>query len=922
MMRHGLFIFLFFFSHLLLAQQTIPFFKNYTKNDYQGENANWDITQDKSGTIYTANNYKLLEYNGNEWKKYELPKHLVIRSAKVIEDTLFTGAYQEFGYWLHNNKNELIYKSLSEKFSVDFFKNDAIWKIYKFKEEIVFQSFKGMYLFNKNKGEIQKIPFPDISAIFTYNFNNSIYLASKYGGVYQLKNNEFVYEEWSKPLQDFTIQSMVAFEGGFLLGTQLNGIYLYKNNILSKWLDKDSPIIDGIEINNLSIVDQKLCIGSINNGLLILNKQKELLYTINTNNGLLNNTVLSQYEDASGNLWLGLDNGFACVYLSSPLYAFNDKSGKLGTLYAIAKSRKDPDLEYLGSNHGVFKKENNKLSFIENSNGQVWNLKQIGNEIICGHNNGTFLIKNGVFEFLSTISGGTRLIPTENPNEFIQGNYSGLSKFIRSKTGWKISHFQNADYRVSELALDKNNNFWIVSPHNGIYRFKQDGEILIENKHYPLEKFQHIFQLNNDIFLTGKKQVFKYDIINDTIIKDEILTEKLMPLDKVMAFQDKFIVTKNENRINILDISSNKTLQLSSKITENKLVQDFDFAKAINDSIYLFLDDGYLLVDMSNQNIEVQDKNAPSIASLSINEELKKIDSLYKIPYKKNSIRFSLTNHKPANYLQHSFKYKLEGYDQCWEITNSNKITFENLPKGDYRLLVKNISGNQESKVLSYKFTILPPWYFSVQAIIGYILFIFLSFYLIHLYNKRRYIRKQNRFERELAYKNELELKEEKIENHKRLAELEKKQLREQLDSKRRELATYAASMAKKEEILNQLEKEINKEEIKKEHSKLYDRLNKFKEKQSHSEDDWKLFERNFNEVHDNFFKKLQEDFPKLTPKDLKLCAYLKMNLSSKEIAPLIGITYRSVELHRYRLRKKLNLDKKDSLVKFLLSID
>lgn len=261
MMRHGLFIFLFFFSHLLLAQQTIPFFKNYTKNDYQGENANWDITQDKSGTIYTANNYKLLEYNGNEWKKYELPKHLVIRSAKVIEDTLFTGAYQEFGYWLHNPKNELIYKSLSEAFSVDFLKNDAIWKIYKYKDEIVFQSFKGMYLFNKKNKEIRKIPFPEISAIFTYNFNNSIYLASKYGGVYQLKNNEFVYEEWSKPLQDFTIQSMVAFEDGFLLGTQLNGIYVYKNNRLSKWLDKDSPIIDGIEINNLSIVDQKLCIG-------------------------------------------------------------------------------------------------------------------------------------------------------------------------------------------------------------------------------------------------------------------------------------------------------------------------------------------------------------------------------------------------------------------------------------------------------------------------------------------------------------------------------------------------------------------------------------------------------------------------------------------------------------------------------------
>ena len=904
------------------AQQTTPFFKNYSKKEYLGENANWDITQDESGTIYTANNYKLLEYNGNEWKKYELPQHLVIRSAKVINDTLYTGAYQEFGYWLHNNKNELVYKSLSEELSVDFFKNDAIWKIYKFKEVIVFQSFRGIYFFNPKKQEIQKIPFPQVSAIFTYNFNNSIYLASKYGGVYLLKNNQFVFEEWSKPLQDFTIQSMVELEDGFLLGTQLNGIYLYKNNTLSKWLDKDNPIINGVEINNLSIVDNKLCVGTINNGLLILDKEKELLYTINTNNGLINNTVLSQYKDTSGNLWLGLDNGFACVYLSSPLFSFNDKSGKLGTLYAVEKDKTNPEIEYLGSNHGVFKKENSKLSFIENSNGQVWSLKQIGNEIICGHNNGTFLIKNGVFEFLSSISGGTRLITTENPNEFIQGNYSGLSKFIRNKAGWKFNHFQKADYRVSELALDKNNNFWVVSPHNGIYRFEQNGENLIEKKYYSLDKFQHIFELNDDIFLTGKNDVFKYDMVNDTIIKDEILTEKLMPFDKIMAFQDKFIVTKNENLVNVLDISSNKKLQLSPKITENKLVQDFDFAKAINDSIYLFLDDGYLLVDMSNQNIEVQDTNAPSISSLSINGELKKIDSLYEIPYKKNSISFSLTNNKPANYLQHNFKYKLEGYDQGWQIINSSKITFENLPRGNYRLMVKNISGNQESKMLTYSFTILPPWYFSNEAILGYVLFILLVFYLIHFFNKRRYKIKQKRFEKELAYQNRLQLQQEKIENNRRLADLEKKQLKNQLDSKRRELATYAASMAKKEEILSQLEKEINEEEIKKEHSKLYNRLNKFKEKQSHSEDDWKLFERNFNEVHDDFFKNLQQDYPQLTPKDLKLCAYLKMNLSSKEIAPLIGITYRSVELHRYRLRKKLGLDKKENLVKFLLSFD
>ena len=908
-------------SFVGFSQQTTPFFKSYTKNDYQGENSNWDISQDSCGTIYTANNYKLLEFNGDEWKKYSLSKDVVIRSTEVINDTLYTGAYQEFGYWTHDEKNELIYTSLSSKLKSGFFKNDEIWKIFPYKENIVFQSFKGIYMLNNRTKQVSKIAFPEVSAIFTYEFNDQIYLTTKNAGVFKLKDGVFEFETWSLPLQNYTLQSLVAYKGGVLLGTQLNGIYYVKNGEITEWIPKDSEIINGIEINNLSWIDNKLCIGTINNGLLIVNAEKELLYTINTTNGLLNNTILSQFEDKNGNLWLGLDNGLACVFLSSPLYMFTDKSGQLGTLYAVEHGN-DKYTEYLGSNHGVFIKNQNGLQFLENSNGQVWNLNRIDDEIICGHNNGTFQIKNKIFKPISDLSGGVRFITTEEENTYLQANYTGLSEFKKTNDSWEIDSYDKVKFRINEVAIDENGNYWVNSPHNGVSHYKFKNNSLQLERFYDENEVKHIFQLKNVVYLTSKNKILKYDIINDTIIQDQLLTDKLFPFEDVMAFQDKFIVTKNGSNVNILDITSSKTLKLSAKITENKLVQDFDYAKAINDSIYLFLDDGYLLADMSSHEIEVQENTSPSISSLSINGELKKIDSLYEIPYKKNSINISLTNYKPANYIQHQYKYKLVGYDKSWNTLDDNKLNFENLPRGDYELLVKNISGNRESKTLHYQFIILPPWYFSNQAIIGYIILAILSFYLVNLYNKKRYNRKQKRFERELAYKNELELKEEKLENNKRLAELEKKQLKDQLDSKRRELATYAASMAKKEEILNQLESEINKEEIKNEHSKLYDRLNKFKENQSHSADDWKLFERNFNEVHDDFFKKLQEQFPELTPKDLKLCAYLKMNLSSKEIAPLIGITYRSVELHRYRLRKKLDLDKKENLVKFLLSID
>ena len=82
--------------------------------------------------------------------------------------------------------------------------------------------------------------------------------------------------------------------------------------------------------------------------------------------------------------------------------------------------------------------------------------------------------------------------------------------------------------------------------------------------------------------------------------------------------------------------------------------------------------------------------------------------------------------------------------------------------------------------------------------------------------------------------------------------------------------------------------------------------------KEIEDKDQWALFERNFNQVHEEFFKKLAQINNKLTPKDLKLCAYIKMNLSNKEIAPLMNITVRGVETHRFRLKKKLDLKEKN----------
>ena len=81
------------------------------------------------------------------------------------------------------------------------------------------------------------------------------------------------------------------------------------------------------------------------------------------------------------------------------------------------------------------------------------------------------------------------------------------------------------------------------------------------------------------------------------------------------------------------------------------------------------------------------------------------------------------------------------------------------------------------------------------------------------------------------------------------------------------------------------------------------------------------MFREAFNNVDRGFIKKLKSLHPNLTPKDLRLCAYLRLNLVSKEIAPLLNISARSVEIKRYRLRKKMNLPHEKSLVEYILEI-
>ena len=183
----------------------------------------------------------------------------------------------------------------------------------------------------------------------------------------------------------------------------------------------------------------------------------------------------------------------------------------------------------------------------------------------------------------------------------------------------------------------------------------------------------------------------------------------------------------------------------------------------------------------------------------------------------------------------------------------------------------------------------------------------------VHTVNKN-YYRKQ---EENLIKKKQGEFEKTQLENEKVIMKLKNDKLRDDIESKNRELAASTMSIIKKNEFLNTIKKELT--ELK--DNEMIKPVIKIIDKNLNVNSDWELFQEAFNNADKDFLKKVKERHPSLTPNDLRLCAYLRLNLSSKEIAPLLNISHKSVEIKRYRLRKKMELGTKVNLIHHILDI-
>jgi tetratricopeptide (TPR) repeat protein len=160
-----------------------------------------------------------------------------------------------------------------------------------------------------------------------------------------------------------------------------------------------------------------------------------------------------------------------------------------------------------------------------------------------------------------------------------------------------------------------------------------------------------------------------------------------------------------------------------------------------------------------------------------------------------------------------------------------------------------------------------------------------------------------------------LKLKEENL-------ELEKKKLNQDLQYKKKELASNMMYLMEKNEFITSISKKLIelKPDAKKDNKDLIQQIiNEIR--QNSSTKIWDEFEVRFKEVHLNFYNELHKRHPDLTPNEVKICAFLRLNMSTKEISAITHQSVKSINMARFRLRKKLDIDRDENLIAYLNSL-
>lgn len=907
--------------------------------------------------MFFANNFGLLRFDGKNWTTFPIINRTSIHSVLFSAGRIYASTFNEFGYFQKSENGTYNYESLLHRFNFNINGSNEIYKIVQGNGKIFFQSENNIFVYNGDT--LISLPFSD--KIQTSAFINDVYfISSLQKGVFMLNGSLFFKIPDSEILINKRICAILPInENDILFVTSFDGVYLYNGVSITPYNTGIDDFLKKNQVFCATTDGKKLVFGTVQRGIAMLDTDNKSVIFVNTFNGLQNNTVLSVKFDNQKNLWLGLDKGIDYVLLNNPISNLVGPNNLYGAGYtSIKKNQK----MYFGTNQGLYFTTNFfdvknmplKLELMKEMEGQVWNLTEIDNQIFCGNDKGAYIIYENNVRKIEGLNGTWTFKKVLNRPDLIIGcSYKGLFTLKKMNNEWKLNNFIQGKFNESSPMFEQydDSTIWFSHWQKGLYRltfnksFDSITNVVLynETKGFPSNRNNTVFRVNNQLIFSSEKGLFSYNRKNDSMEPNHrwnslfVNTPSYMrlhecPTGDVWCVSGSFFgLARKTNGFYTMD-------SLTYRIIQPKIIAGFEhFYYLDNNNHILNTEDGFSLLTIQPQSnkastyklyLETIKLTSKSGKEEKIINPVTKSNNVFEKRF--NNVRFEFIAPEYRADELVSYSCMLENYDKSWSAYSSDTYKeYSRLPRGKYifKIRSRNLMEANEA-TYDFEFTILPAWYESTFAIVIYIIIgLLLILFLIRFVNERS---KQGALKMKELKEKEIEeqkkiFDEERMAKKREIKELKNQQLQYELRHKSQELASSTMNLIRKNEILLEIVDTLNKtaEDIRKnaEPQTIITRLSKIErniKENIQSDDNWKKFEENFDLVYENYLKRLGEAYPDLNVTDKKICAYIKMDLSSKDMAPLLNMTVRSIETNRYRIRQKLGLDREHNLSDFL----
>lgn len=917
----------------------------------------WDIETFDDNWTFFATQDGIIQYDGSHASLFHLNNRYPVRSVFMDrrQGRLYAGGINEFGYFTPSAATSLEYVCLSDSIGDD--RNVGnIWGIYRSGDIVMVQGDTQLLVYDEKTGAHRLIK-ADCKLDCSVLIDGVLWLGTDNGLKFLLGNS--LSDAFNADiLKGSRIRKILPFRNTMVIVTASDGVFQYNRSRLTRLSAVSDAAARLGEVFSADLRDNTLVLGGVDNGVGVVDMTSGSMTVYDEQNGLPNNTALAVKFDSRGDLWAGLDFCVAKIEMKTPVETFNNKALPIGSGYVMQTVG---DRMYLGTNRGLYHVDflpgadlsRSEFHKVDGIHGQVWGLSVVGNTLFCCGDRGIFTVAGGSAGRVGDISGVWDVQRSLRDSlEAYAGTYSGMAVFRSSGGRWTFDRMlEGSVTSFYNFEQESKSVIWSRDGENGLFRMHLDGDarriVRIENfkataDGTPLTSGAAVSRIDNDIYVATREGIYRYDSRRGAFAKDERMSLLLGSPRNVRRLKKSggWLYALTDKEIIQGDPAGKKGVhRIPLEKGEGAVMHDGNLLFSVNPGYlayptrygFAFFDfsekpasgDSQLAQNARHARISRFAVTVPKDSTLYSGNFMQKKDPIV-IPYSQNSIAVEFgADGAPIIGTRYSCRLNNGKWS---EPSTSTVKEFTGLSEGKYRFEVKAVEVDGTESVDFIEFEVLPPWWRSVWAMIGYGLMVCLAIWGTLLLEKRKLRRQEAELtlekERELAVQQARFEWESKEKDHK-IVELENEKLDKELRHKAQEMASAMMNLAHKNETLLTVKRDLQqiRDMLPRSSADARKAIADLQGKVSvdiKSDDTLNRIETEFDIVHNDFIKRLRARYPDISNNEVLMCAYLKMNLSTKEIAPLLNISVRGVETMRYRIRRKFELDRETNLSEFL----